>query len=77
MRETVEAVQELLDERASHVSPKALSTHLGIGRSATYDRIHRALTAGYLANAAAKDERGYKLVVGADLPAGGEFPSHG
>ena len=48
MRETVVAVQELLDEGEEHVSPKALTDRLGVGRSATYDRIRRALLAGYL-----------------------------
>ena len=48
MRETVEAVQALLGEGSEHVTPKALADRLGVGRSATYDRIGRALRAGYL-----------------------------
>jgi hypothetical protein len=68
MRETVEAVQELLDAGREHVSAKALVDHLGVGRSAAYDRIRRALFAGYLANEAGKNERGYKLTIGSPLP---------
>jgi hypothetical protein len=73
MRETVEAVQVLLDEGKLHVSQKQLADQLGIGRSATYDRIRRALLAGYLVNDAGKDERGQKLVVGAALPSAATF----
>ena len=68
MRETIEAVQELLDEGMEHVSAKALVDHLGVGRSAAYDRIRRALFAGYLSNEAGKNERGYKLKIGSPLP---------
>jgi hypothetical protein len=68
MRATVEAVQALLDEAGSHVSPKALTDRLGVGRSASYDRIRRALLKGYLVNEAGKDERGYKLTIGSPLP---------
>jgi hypothetical protein len=73
MRETVAAVRDLQDEGSAHASPKALIQKLGIGRSATYDRIRRALLSGYLLNEAAKDERGMKLVVGALLPGEEEF----
>jgi hypothetical protein len=73
MRETVAAVRELQEEGSVHVSPKALIEKLGVGRSATYDRIRRALLSGYLLNEAAKDERGMKLVVGALLPGEEEF----
>jgi hypothetical protein len=73
MRATVEAVQALLDEGKVHVSPKALIDHLGVGRSAAYDRIGRALLKGYLVNEAAKDERGMKLVIGSPLPGEDEF----
>jgi hypothetical protein len=68
MRETVEAVQALLDEGREHVSAKALIDHLGVGRSATYDRIRRAVFAGYLVNEAGENERGYKLTIGSPLP---------
>jgi hypothetical protein len=73
MRETVEAVQELLDDGREHVSAKALVDHLGVGRSAAYDRIRRALFAGYLVNEASKSERGYKLAVGSPLPGSEDF----
>jgi hypothetical protein len=73
MRETVEGVQALLDEGKAHASPKALADRLGVGRSATYERIKRALFAGYLINEAGKDERGMKLVVGAPLPGADAF----
>jgi hypothetical protein len=68
LRETVEAVQELLDDGSEHVSAKALVSHLGVGRSAAYDRIRRALFSGYLVNEAGRSERGYKLTIGAPLP---------
>jgi hypothetical protein len=70
-RETVEVVRGLIDGK-THPSPKAISDGLGIGRSATYDRIRDALRRGYLVNEAAKDERGMKLILGAELPAAGE-----
>jgi hypothetical protein len=73
MRTTVETVQALLDEGKVHVSPKALTDRLGVGRSATYDRVRRALLKGYLVNEAAKDERGMKLVIGSPLPGADEF----
>jgi len=71
-RETVEAVSALIDEGATHPSTKSVSDHLGVGRSATYDRLRDALRRGYLVNQAAKNERGYKLVLGAELPAAGD-----
>ncbi len=55
------------------MSPTALTAHLNVGQSATYDRIRRALLAGYLVDEAKKDERGKKLVVGAPLPGEEEF----
>jgi hypothetical protein len=73
IRETVAAVRALQDEGAAHVSPKALIKKLGVGRSATYDRINRALLKGHLVNEATKDERGMKLVVGELLPGEEEF----
>jgi hypothetical protein len=73
-RETVQAVRELLDEGARrHVSVKEIADRLGIGLSATYDRVKRATAAGSLANLANKNERGWKVALGADLPTGGPF----
>jgi hypothetical protein len=71
-RETVEVVRELISEGKTHPSPKAIADGLEIGRSATYDRIRDALRRGYLVNEAAKNDRGMKLVIGAELPATGE-----
>jgi hypothetical protein len=69
LRETVTAVSDLLEaEPKDFVSPKKLQDRLQVGRSATYDRIRRALTKGWVVNLAAKDERGLKLALGADLP---------
>jgi hypothetical protein len=73
MRETVEAVRTLLEDGPTYTSPKAVADKLGVGRSATYDRIRRALLAGFLINEADKDERGMKLVVGAPLPGADAF----
>jgi Domain of unknown function (DUF3854) len=73
MRETVEAAEALIAEGAEHVSPTALTARLGVGRSATYDRIRRALAKGYLVNEATKEERRMRLVVGAPLPGGEDF----
>ena len=73
MRATVEAAQTLLDEGKAFASPKALTDRLGVGRSAAYDRIRRALLKGYLVNEAGKDERGMKLVIGSPLPGADEF----
>ena len=59
IRETVEAVRQLLDDaRIDFTTGKAVADKLGVGKSAAYDRVRRALTAGYLVNAASKDERG-------------------
>ena len=71
-RETVEAARSLIDDGKAHPSPKAIADVLGVGRSATYDRIRDALRRGYLVNEAGRDERGYKLALGAELPAAGE-----
>jgi hypothetical protein len=72
VRETVEVVQVLIEEGAVHPSPKRVADRLGIGRSATYDRIKDSLRRGHLVNEAARHERGMKLVLGAELPAAGE-----
>ena len=71
-RDTVEAVRGLIEVGQTHPSPKAVADVLGVGRSATYDRIKDALRRGYLVNEADRNERGYKLVLGAELPAAGE-----
>jgi hypothetical protein len=73
MRETVEAVEAVVEKGHEHTSPKAVADRLGVGRSATYDRIRRALLAGYLVNEADRDERGMKLAVGAPLPGAETF----
>ncbi len=73
VRATVEAVHELYKDSSRPVTPSALTKRLGIGRSATYDRVHRALMHGYLANEATKEERGMKLVPGTRLPGGEDF----
>jgi hypothetical protein len=52
---------------------KKIIDRLGIGRSATYDRVNRALAAGFLANRAKKNERNSKIALGAELPTGGPF----
>jgi hypothetical protein len=73
IRETVEAVRSLLDDGRDHVTPRQLEQELGVGRSATYDRIRRALQGGWLANTAGKDERGMRLVIGTPLPGDDEY----
>jgi 5S rRNA maturation endonuclease (ribonuclease M5) len=74
-RETVGAVRELLDENEyiEHTSVKKITDVLGIGRSATYDRVRRALGGGFLVNLAKENERGLKIALGAESPAGGAF----
>jgi hypothetical protein len=73
-RQTVEAVRSLLVEAShEHLSVKALTDRLALGQSATYDRVRRALRGGYLVNATRKDERGYKLAVGSEMPGDGAF----
>ena len=72
-RDTVETVRALL-EHAEHTSVKRIADRLEVGRSATYDRVRRALTAGFLVNVAKEHERGLKIALGAELPAaGGKF----
>jgi Bifunctional DNA primase/polymerase, N-terminal len=73
-RETVQAVRELLDETgADHVSAKKVTDRLGVGRSAAYDRVKRALAAGFLVNVALAGERGMKIQLGSELPSSGSF----
>jgi hypothetical protein len=73
MRATVSAVRDLLDEGVESVSLKALQDRLEIGRSATYDRVRRALLKGFLVNGAGTHERGMRLLLGAPLPSGADF----
>ncbi len=74
MRDTVEAVDDIVNgSRFEHATVKQLIDRLGIGQSATYDRVRRALRAGYLVNLAKKDERGMKLAVGAAMPGSEAF----
>jgi hypothetical protein len=68
IRETVEAARTLLDDGRTSVTPKQLEGALRVGRSATYDRIHNAVKAGYLVDESSKDERGMRIVLGAALP---------
>jgi hypothetical protein len=69
MRATVEAVRVLTEELAvEYVSVKRITDKLGVGRSATYARIRRALASGFLVNLAAEGERGLKIAIGAELP---------
>jgi hypothetical protein len=73
VRETVEAARSLLDDGREHVTPRQLEQELGVGRSATYDRIRRALQGGWLANTSGKDERGMRLAVATPLPGDDEY----
>ena len=52
---------------------KKIADRLAIGRSATYDRVRRALAAGFLVNVAKENERGLKIALGGELPPGGAF----
>lgn len=77
-RETVEIVRELLtEEETGHTTVKKVAQRLKVGRSATYDRIKRALAGGWLVDVSLKDEKGLKLTLGTDLPdsADGFLPS--
>lgn len=66
--ETVAAVRELIENDYGYTSIKKIADRLGIGKSATYDRVKRATAAGYLVNLAKKEERGWKVAIGAELP---------
>jgi hypothetical protein len=69
LRETVETVRRLLDGKdAEYVGMKTIVDALGVGRSAAYDRVNRALVRGYLVNVADKDERTKKIAIGGALP---------
>ncbi len=73
IRETVEAARSLIAGGREHVTPKQLESELGVGRTATYDRVRRALQGGWLSNVAAKDERGMRIVTGTPLPGDDEY----
>jgi hypothetical protein len=75
IRETVEAVRDLLeiDGGREYVTMKRIVDKLGIGRTATYDRIRRALMTGYVVNVAPERERGKKIALGAALPGEATF----
>src|SRR5262249_15135890 len=70
MRDTVETVRRLIEgpPGLDHVSMKAVTDALSVGRSAAYDRVTRALSRGYLANVAGREERARKIALGATLP---------
>jgi hypothetical protein len=73
-RQTVAAVRRAQEgNHGEHASAKAVIDQMGVGRSAGYDRIRNALSAGYIVNEAKKDERGHKLVAGAALPGEDDF----
>ena len=65
---TVDAVREIIEEGAEYATPSSVAPRLEIGRSATYDRIKRALISGHLTNIASRNERAMKLTLGAALP---------
>lgn len=44
-----------------------------IGKSAPYDRVKRATAGGFLVNKATKEERSWKVALGAELPADATF----
>jgi hypothetical protein len=73
MRETVEAVRAIVEDGSPYASPSAIVKRLGVGKSATYDRIRRAQVAGYIVNEAPQGERAKRLVVGIALPGEREF----
>ncbi len=51
-RETIEAIRQVIEEGAEHATASAVTARLEVGRSASYDRINRALASGYLTNLA-------------------------
>ena len=61
------------DGKDASRAPKTIADVLGVGRSATYDRIKDALLARLpRQRAPRRTSAGYKLVLGAELPAAGE-----
>jgi hypothetical protein len=72
VRETVEAVQTLLDD-ADHVTPSEVQAVLQVGRSATYNRIKHALNGGLLTNDSPRNERGMRLMAVTPLPGAAEY----
>ena len=74
-RDTVETVRALLEDGHEHTSVKRIADRLEVGRSATYDRMRRALTAGFLVNVAKENEPGLKIALGAELPRRRQVPA--
>jgi len=71
LRETVETVRQLLEEAPAgvqHVTVRGIGDRLKIGMPATYDRVRRALFAGYLVDTSPSTERAKRIVLGAELP---------
>lgn len=71
LRETVETARLLIEEASAgvpHLTVRAIGDRLKIGMPATYDRVRRALFAGYLVDVSASNERAKRLVLGAELP---------
>ena len=72
-RETVDAVREIIKDGAEYATPSSVALRLRIGRSASYDRIKRALASGHLTNLAGRNERTIKLGLGEALPGDAGF----
>ncbi|UCF81698.1 MAG: hypothetical protein JSV08_04600 [Acidobacteriota bacterium] len=68
VRETVEAVKELLEAGADEVTVKQVAHQLGRDESTTWRRVKKALFGGYLENREMKPRRPARLVIGAHLP---------
>jgi len=72
IRETVEAVRRLTaQERPTAI--KLIADELRIGMAATYDRVSRALTSGYLLDLAKANEKTKKIALGFALPGETQF----
>jgi len=68
VRETVDAVNELYAINDSGVTVKYLSEKLNLDNSATWRRVKKAISLGYLQNSQEKGKRPAKLVPGDPLP---------
>ena len=68
IRETVEAVKQLLDAGAPDVSVLAVADVLGLDKSSASRRVNQAITSGYLRNLQVGRGRPCRLVLGASLP---------
>ncbi len=76
VRETVEAVKALKEEREESVNITKIAKYLQLDKSATSRRVQVALDAGYLVNKEQKEEKGkkrkvrkYDLEIGEPMPA--------